>query len=43
MTQSRKVLMWALLAALAALISYVSFRAYLGADFLISFANALYC
>lgn len=35
--------MWTLLAALAALISYVSFRGYLGAEFLINFANSLYC
>lgn len=43
MTQSRKLLMWALLIALATLIGYFSFRAYLGPDFLINFANALYC
>lgn len=43
MTQSRKFLAWALLAALAALISYLSFRGYLGAEFLIGFANSLYC
>jgi riboflavin transporter FmnP len=43
MTQSQKMLMWAILAALAALMTYLSFRAYLGAEFLISFANSLYC
>lgn len=43
MTQSRRILMWALLAALAVLISYFSFRGYLGPEFLINFANSLYC
>jgi asparagine N-glycosylation enzyme membrane subunit Stt3 len=43
MTQSRKVVIWALLAALATLISYFSFRGYLGPEFLLNFANSLYC
>jgi hypothetical protein len=43
MTQSRRILMWAILAALAVFISYFSFRGYLGAEFLIGFANSLYC
>jgi hypothetical protein len=43
MTQSQKILMWAMLAALAGLITYLSFRGYLGAEFLIGFANSLYC
>lgn len=43
MTQSLRIVMWALLAALAALISYFSFRSYLSPDFLINFANSLYC
>lgn len=43
MTQAQKILVWMLLAALAAFISYFSFRGYLGAEFLIGFANSLYC
>lgn len=43
MTQFRRILIWALLAALATLLSYFSFRGYLGAEFLINFANSLYC
>jgi hypothetical protein len=43
MTQSRRILIWALLAALATFLSYFSFRGYLGAEFLINFANSLYC
>jgi hypothetical protein len=34
---------WAIVAALAALLAYVAFRAYLGADFLIGFANMFTC
>jgi hypothetical protein len=43
MTQAQKILMWLLLMALAALVSYVSFRGYLSLEFLIGFANYLYC
>jgi len=43
MVHSRKILMWALLAALATVISYFSFRGYLGPEFLMNFANSLYC
>jgi hypothetical protein len=43
MTQSRRILIWALLAALATFLSSFSFRGYLGAEFLINFANSLYC
>ena len=42
-TETRKAIMWLLLAALAALVSYWSFRGYLAAEFLIGFANSLYC
>lgn len=42
-TETRKAMMWLLLAALAALVSYWSFRGYLAAEFLIGFANSLYC
>lgn len=42
-TQSRKAMTWFVLAALAALVSYFSFRGYLAPEFLIGFANSLYC
>lgn len=42
-TQVQKIMMWLLLMALAALVSYFSFRGYLSPEFLIGFANLLYC
>ena len=41
--QTRQMLVWALLGVLLAYISYVTFRAYLGPDFLIGFANIFSC
>ncbi len=41
--QARQLLVWALLGVLLAYFCYVSFRAYLGPDFLISFANLFSC
>ncbi|HEX6005460.1 MAG TPA: hypothetical protein VFZ14_15860 [Burkholderiales bacterium] len=43
MVQARKLLIWLMLAALATLVSYFSFRGYLGPDLLLHFANALHC
>ena len=43
MTQTRKILVWAMLAALAALVAYVSFRGYVSADMLFYFGNLFYC
>lgn len=43
MAQKRQLIVWTLLAALAALVSYFSFRGYLAPEFLINFANSLYC
>ena len=43
MSQTRKAMIWLLLAALAALVSYWSFRGYLAATLLIGFVNSLYC
>lgn len=43
MHETRKILIWLLLAALAAMISYVGFRGYLSPDFLINFANSFSC
>jgi len=41
--QARQLLVWVLLGVLLAHITYVSFRAYLGPDFLIGFANIFSC
>lgn len=43
MVQARKLLIWLMLVALATLVSYFSFRGYLGPDLLLHFANALHC
>ena len=44
MTQSAiKLLVWMLLSALAAIVTYAAFRGYLGAEFLIGFANTFSC
>ena len=39
----RKMLVWILLAVLAALVTYVTFRGYLSPEFLLSFANTFSC
>jgi cytochrome c oxidase subunit IV len=41
--QTRKLLVWALLGALAALVSYFGFRAYMAPELLLNFGNTLYC
>lgn len=43
MTQTTRILMWLMLIALAALVSYIGFRGYLSPELLINFANAFYC
>lgn len=43
MMQARKLAIWLLLAVLAALVSYVGFRAYLSPELLIGFANTFAC
>lgn len=44
MTQTqRKVLVWIMLSALAALVTYVTFRGYLSPEFLLGFANSFSC
>lgn len=43
MTQARKILVWMLLAALAAIVSYLGFRGYLSPELLIDFSNSFYC
>jgi hypothetical protein len=41
--QTRRMVMWMLLLALLAYVSYLSFRAYLSPEFLIGFANLFSC
>lgn len=44
MTQAQtKLLIWMLLSALAALLTYATFRGYLSPDFLLGFANTFSC
>lgn len=43
MTQIRKILVWAMLAALAALMTYFAIRGYVSADMLFNFGNSFYC
>ena len=43
MTQTRMILVWMLLAALAAIVSYLGFRGYLSPELLINFSNSFYC
>lgn len=39
----QKLLVWILLSALAVMVTYAAFRGYLGAEFLIGFANTFSC
>jgi len=41
--QMQKLLAWLLLLCLLACVGYVTFRAYLGPDFLLGFANLFVC
>ncbi|MCC7486870.1 MAG: hypothetical protein IT529_18000 [Burkholderiales bacterium] len=43
MSQNCRVLLWLLLAGLAALMTYVTMSGYLTPDMLFNFANAFYC
>lgn len=43
MMQAQKILVWMLLAALAVIMTYLSFRAYLSPESLIIFSNSFYC
>ena len=43
MTQTRRILMWLMLVALASLVSYIGFRGYLSPELLFNFANSFYC
>jgi hypothetical protein len=41
--QRRRMIMWLMLAILAALLGYFGFRGYLSPELLFHFANSLYC
>ncbi len=43
MTQWKRVLLWLMLAALAALVAYAAIRGYLSADMLFNFSNSFSC
>ena len=43
MTQSRRILLWLMLAVLAALIAYIAFRGYFSPALLFNFSNAFSC
>ncbi len=43
MTQGKRALLWLMLAAIAALITYLGFRGYLSPELLINFSNAFTC
>jgi hypothetical protein len=43
MTQSTRLLLWAMLAVLAAVVAYLGFRGYFSPEFLFSFSNAFSC
>lgn len=43
MTQSTRLLLWAMLAVLAAVLAYLGFRGYFSPEFLFNFSNAFTC
>lgn len=43
MTQGRRVLLWLMLAVLAALVAYVAFRGYFSPELLLNFSGAFSC
>jgi hypothetical protein len=43
MTQAHTGLIWSLLAAAAAALTYLTFRGYLTPELMLHFANAFYC
>lgn len=43
MTQARRILLWLMLAALAAWVAYVAFRGYFSPEMLFNFSNAFSC
>ena len=43
MTQWTRILLWVMLAALAAAVAYFGFRSYLSPEFLFNFSNTFTC
>lgn len=43
MNQAKRVLLWLLLAVLAALVAYFGIRGYLSPELLFKFSNSFYC
>jgi hypothetical protein len=43
MTEGRRVLLWLILATLAAVLTYFAFRGYFSAELLMNFSNAFSC
>lgn len=43
LSQTKRIVLWIMLAALAAVLSYIAFRGYLTPDFLINFSNSFRC
>ena len=43
MTQSRRILLWLMLAVLAALVAFAAFRGYFSPELLFNFSNAFSC
>lgn len=43
LSQARRALIWAVLAAIVALLCVMGFRGYLSSDLLLNFASMIYC
>ena len=43
MTQGKRLLLWLILAALAALVTWLAFRSYLSPELLLNFSNTFAC
>jgi len=43
MTQASRILLWLMLVALAALVTYLGFRGYFSPELLLNFSNAFTC
>ena len=43
MTQGKRVLLWLILAAISALVTYFGIRSYLSPELLFNFSNTFYC
>ncbi|MDH3315851.1 MAG: hypothetical protein OEN48_09445 [Betaproteobacteria bacterium] len=42
-SQAKRIVLWLMLGALAAFLSYVAFRGYLSPELLLNFSNAFHC